>query len=691
MSGHNYIYSQKYLKYKNKYLDFQNNLNDQSGGNSKTAKNSFFNKIFNNKDEIYYLFKSDIYLDDKLTKKDIYLPFLLEKNFESFKSNPVFNQLFDIIVDGINDNMIDEYVKMYLNGKLGEPNSIENASRFKDAQHLLKKLKDKKQVLKLEIPATFDSLTSLEDFNYKAIINYYKKIIEEEDTESINAEVILDTPKFTIYHPKTVIGAVYYGRNTKWYIAKLYNNMFSNYNEKGQFYIIIPKSEPENKFQLQFETSQLLDVNNKLVSTEFVSKILNDENFESWFNQKIEVDKELLTGDVDFNRWLPFLKESDYDKIIKLTIRNYVHPNKQKIAYYLDKMPNLQELDLDNGYFCQPIGRLLFGLINLEKLTFGSLFDKPIYDSLSKQTKLKELTFGTHFDQPLDGLSFIYLKNLEKLTFGRNFNQNIDENILHEQTKLKELTFGERFNNGEQPLGSSLYNLTKLEKLNFGIYFNQPLNDSLYNLTNLKELYLGSISYSKFNNGGQPLSNSLKSLGKLEKLYFGEEFDQPLGESLYNLTNLKELYLGKGIDSKFNNGGQPLGNSLKSLGKLEILFFGGKFNNGGQPLRDSLYNLTKLKKLSFDFEFDQPLGCSLYYLTNLKELYFAFGKFNNGGQPLDKSFDTLQNLEYLSFGFRFKQKLDEVLNKLPNLQKLWIRNDDYPYSLKSKNPNLKIL
>jgi hypothetical protein len=355
------------------------------------------------------------------------------------------------------------------------------------------------------------------------------------------------------------------------------------------------------------------------------------------------------------------------------------------------KMPNLQELDLDNGYFCQHIGRLLFGLINLEKLTFGSLFDKHIYDSLSKQRKLKELTFGTHFDQPLDALSLNNLRNLEKLTFGRDFNQNIDENILYEQNKLKELTFGKRFNNGGQPLGSSLYNLTKLEKLNFGIYFNQPLNDSLYYLTNLKELYLGSISYSKFNNGGQPLGNSLKSLGKLEKLYFGEEFNQPLGESLYKLTNLKELYLGKGIDSEFNNGGQPLGNSLKSLGKLEILFFGGKFNNGGQPLRDSLYNLTKLKKLSFDFEFDQPLECSLYNLTNLKELYFAFGKFNNGGKPLDKSFDTLQNLEYLSFGFRFKQKLDEVLNKLPNLQRLWIRNDDYPYSLKSKNPNLKIL
>ena len=84
-----------------------------------------------------------------------------ETDFEEFKANPVLNEIFDIIVDGVDDKFIDEYVKMYLNGQLGGPNSISNAPSYIDAQNQLKKIKHINQVQKLEIPATFDSLSSL--------------------------------------------------------------------------------------------------------------------------------------------------------------------------------------------------------------------------------------------------------------------------------------------------------------------------------------------------------------------------------------------------------------------------------------------------------------------------------------------------------------------------------------------------
>ena len=113
-NNYNNNYRQKYLKYKTKYLELQSKLNNQSGGNLKTAKNSFFNKIFKNKDVVYKLLESDKYLDDQLTSKSIELPWDFETDFEEFKKNPVLNEIFDIIVDGIDDKIIDEYINCLL-------------------------------------------------------------------------------------------------------------------------------------------------------------------------------------------------------------------------------------------------------------------------------------------------------------------------------------------------------------------------------------------------------------------------------------------------------------------------------------------------------------------------------------------------------------------------------------------------
>ena len=79
---------------------------------------------------IYGLLKSDTYLIVKLTSKSIELPSEIETDVEALKTNPVLNEIFDIIVDGVDDKIIDEYVKIYLNGKLGGPNSIENIGRY---------------------------------------------------------------------------------------------------------------------------------------------------------------------------------------------------------------------------------------------------------------------------------------------------------------------------------------------------------------------------------------------------------------------------------------------------------------------------------------------------------------------------------------------------------------------------------
>jgi len=252
MSHQNNIYQQKYLKYKVKYLKLQDILNNVTGGGLATAKNSFFNKIFNNKELMYNLFKADNYLMKKLSEKQ--LPIFTELKLDELKQNLVLNELFSLIVANIDDKLMDEYLKIYLNGNLGSSNSIENKGRYKDQQLKLKKLKDNKQYLKLEIPATFDSLADLEQFiktnednllkidkknQSKRKTNEVHKIIKEEGESDVN--IILDTPNLIVYNPTTESGAKFYGRGTRWCTAANNSNMFCYYNNEGPLYIIQSK------------------------------------------------------------------------------------------------------------------------------------------------------------------------------------------------------------------------------------------------------------------------------------------------------------------------------------------------------------------------------------------------------------------------------------------------------------------
>jgi hypothetical protein len=555
----NHNYRQKYLKYKTKYLELQIKLNNQSGGNLKTAENSFFNKIFTNKEKIYSLLQSDIYLSKKLKDNNLTLPLDIGTKLEVLKENKELKQIFSIIVNSVDNKFVDEYIKMYLNGKLGKPNSIENVCYYIYAQNELKKLRVNNQYLKIEIPATFDSLTDLNDFIIKNKFNLdliddknksKQKIIKEEGKDDV--EIILSTPNVTIYHPTTEAGSKFYGSGTKWCTAGTNKNMFSDFNNKGPIYIIIPKSGSTEKFQIQFESGQLVYEKNRSTSISYVSKLLNDKEFDKWFNDKII---NLTDGHLKINGWVPIFTE-EYSILIKKLTVIYDH--------------------------VEPFLNHLYKLTNLEELDFGSSFDESLTTSLDKLVNLQQLTFGDFFNnenEPLDS-SLDKLVNLKQLTFGYDFNQYL-ANSLDKLVNLQQLTFGWKFNNGNQPLDSSLDKLVNLKQLTFDSVFDQPFANSLDKLVNLQQLNLWYYN--------RPLANSLDKLTNLQELtLFG--FNQPLGSSLDKLTNLQKLTFGEEFD---------------------------------QPLTNSLDNLTNLQKLTFSWNFNQPFANSLNNLTNLQELTVA--------------------------------------------------------------------
>ena len=580
MLNKNNIYKQKYFKYKNKYLELKNNL---SGGSLKTAEDYYSNFLSKNKNIINTLYENDGFLKNKMEENGISPSSILDKS------------IFEIIVKGVDPKIVDGYIKIYLNQKMGDPNSIENKGRYIDSFNKLTKLRNNKEKLKDDIPSKFDSLKELEDFitaNQENLLKFDSKTLskkrkgKEYKTIKIkgeaDVEIILDTNDVIIYKPTTVAGSKYYGMNTRWCTASTHSNRFYYYNEKGPLYIIKSKKGTKRKFQLHLKTGILMDEQDMPISIEEVITVLDDIHFSNWFNEQLYKDLTINNKKVKItSHWVPFFTEKYNDLITELEL----------------------------GYqFNQPIGNSLNKLTSLQQLTFGEAFNQPLGNSLDKLTSLQQLTFGVYF--------------------GSNFNQPLG-NSLDKLTSLQQLTFSKKFN---QPLDNSLDNLTSLQQLTFSEEFNQPLGNSLDKLTNLQQLTFGSKFISSVFN--QLLGNSLDKLTSLQQLTFGSNFNQPLGNSLDNLTNLQQLTFGY----EFN---QPLDNSLDNLTSLQQLTFGSVFN---QPLGKSLDNLTSLQQLTFDNVFNQPLGNSLDNLTSLQQLTFGY-VFN---QPLGNSLDNLTNLQQLT-------------------------------------------
>ena len=113
-----------------------------------------------------------------------------------------------------------------------------------------------------------------------------------------------------------------------------------------------------------------------------------------------------------------------------------------------------------------------------------------------------------------------------------------------------------------------------------------------------------------------------------------------------------------------------LGDSLNNLTNLQELTFFRNFNNKNKSLGESLKGLISLKKLNFPEEFNnnnEPLRESLNNLNNLEELIIK----SNLTHPFGNSLDRLSSLKILELPYKMSRvPLNESLNKLITLQKL---------------------
>lgn len=138
MPKQNQIYKQKYIKYKNKYLNLQ-----QLGSGFATAKQYFYANIIKNENAY------NIINNDKILKKQVGFEEL--PSYDTIKKTPIkehtiFENIFEYINTKCNNtNNIDLFITLYLNND-SDINTFTSA--FNSAIEQFDYLQNKKKMIK---------------------------------------------------------------------------------------------------------------------------------------------------------------------------------------------------------------------------------------------------------------------------------------------------------------------------------------------------------------------------------------------------------------------------------------------------------------------------------------------------------------------------------------------------------------
>lgn len=105
----------------------------------------------------------------------------------------------------------------------------------------------------------------------KNFVEVLKQLTPKEDYE-----LLYNGEDWVIYHPLTEKGACYLGVSTEWCTTwgpytlnkkhKDRGNMFATYNKRGPLYIMINKTNHDDKYQFHFESKQFMDINDKQIN-----------------------------------------------------------------------------------------------------------------------------------------------------------------------------------------------------------------------------------------------------------------------------------------------------------------------------------------------------------------------------------------------------------------------------------------
>ena len=128
-------------------------------------------------------------------------------------------------------------------------------------------------------------LNNIDDNNINQLGNSARRSAVEKGKDEI--EKYYEDNKWFIIIPKTEAASRYWGKHTHWCTAAdSENNVFNYYNRMGPLYILINKSNPNEKYQFHFESSQFMDVNDAPIDIPMFLK--DNPEIKSIFKNRID-------------------------------------------------------------------------------------------------------------------------------------------------------------------------------------------------------------------------------------------------------------------------------------------------------------------------------------------------------------------------------------------------------------------
>lgn len=219
------------------------------------------------------------------------------------------------------------------------------------------------------------------------------------------AEKVYEDGEWMVIIPHTQEASCYYGKGTQWCTAAEESwNAFDQYNDQGNLYINIRKSDGE-KFQFHFETDSFMDATDSPIEgciyeeigmseglVAFYKSILNSTNFNKLIVSKEEI---YIVGDNDIlyfcknpnDKW--FFLSSSYEEVLADCIKS------DNTDWIVNQFRNNDYAVMENTY-----GALTLITINMSDNMHGQYYFEKIAENLIDVKSIKN-DYGIEHDNDM--------------------------------------------------------------------------------------------------------------------------------------------------------------------------------------------------------------------------------------------------------------------------------------------------
>ena len=152
-----------------------------------------------------------------------------------------------------------KYLQWIVNMYVGKQFMLEDISRIHDELKEFTRVRTKLDVKDINqyktLPQLYAALEPHADTTVKSGKQQKKELSDKLFADG-EAKLFYKDDKITVIIPKTRTASCYFGQGTKWCTAGKNNNLFDDYAERGNLYIIQTSS---GKYQFQFESNSFMD------------------------------------------------------------------------------------------------------------------------------------------------------------------------------------------------------------------------------------------------------------------------------------------------------------------------------------------------------------------------------------------------------------------------------------------------